>query len=98
MFLFLMTTIRIHAMSLSVTGIEHRKIEPIAKHLSHCKINQSGWPNQTDRSEGNTKLNNYAYKNSEKTQIIFINNLMINLQLIGSQQTHRKKELHRINL
>ena len=27
----------------TVTGIEHRKIEPITKHLSHCKINQSSW-------------------------------------------------------
>ena len=46
----------IRVMSLSVTGIEQRKTEPITKHLSHCKINQSSWPNQTDRSERNTKL------------------------------------------
>ena len=32
------------------------------------------------------------------TQIIFMNNLIINPQFIGSQQTHRKEELHRIVL
>ena len=37
-------------------------------------------------------------KSSEKTQIIFIDNLIINPQFIGSQQTHRKKVLHRIDL
>ena len=42
--------------------------------------------------------NNPAYKNSEKTQIIFMNNLIINQQFTGSQQTHRKKGLHRIDL
>ena len=33
-----------------------------------------------------------------KIQIIFINNLIINSQFIGSQQTHRKRRLHRIEL
>jgi hypothetical protein len=28
----------------------------ITKHLSHYKINQSSWPNQTDRPERNRKL------------------------------------------
>src|SRR5215216_5939671 len=51
-----MATIQIRVMSLSVTGIEHRKIEPITKHLSDCKKNQSSWPNQINRSERNTKL------------------------------------------
>ena len=55
-FLSLMETIQIRVMSLSVTGIEHRNIEPITKHLSHCKVNQCSWPNQIDRSERNTKL------------------------------------------
>ena len=32
------------------------------------------------------------------TQIIFMDNLIINPQFIGSQQTHRKKGLHRIDL
>ena len=35
---------------------------------------------------------------SGKTQIIFIDNLIINPQFIGSQQTHRKRVLHRIDL
>ena len=38
-------------MSLSVTEIEHRKIEPITKHPSHGKINQSSWENQTNKPE-----------------------------------------------
>ena len=33
----------------SVTGKEHRKIEPKAKHFSHGKNYQSSWPNQTDK-------------------------------------------------
>ena len=73
-------------------------IEPKAKHLSHCKKNQSSWPNQNDSSKRNTKISNHAYKNSEKIQIIFIDNLIINPQFIGSRQTHRKKVLHRIDI
>ena len=34
----------------------------------------------------------------KKTQIIFIDNLIINPQFIGSRQTHRKRVLHRIDL
>ena len=34
------------------------------------------------------KISNHAYKNSEKNQIIFIDNLIINPQFIGSPQTH----------
>src|SRR3989337_1230572 len=41
---------------------------------------------------------NHASKSSEKTQIIFIDNLIINPQFIGSQQTHRRRRLHRIDL
>ena len=92
-FLSLMSTIQIRVMSLSVTGIEHRKIEPITKHLSHCKKNQSSWPTKIDRSERNTNLPNHAYKNSEETQIIFVDKLIINPQFIGSRQTHRKKSI-----
>ena len=33
-----------------------------------------------------------------KIQIIFRDKLIINPQVIGSQQTHRKKVLHRIDL
>ena len=36
--------------------IERRKIEPITKHLSHCKKNQYSWQNQVDRLEKNKKL------------------------------------------
>ena len=82
----------------TVTRKGHRKIEPKAKHFSHCKKNQSSWPNQIDRSKRLAKISNYAYKNSEKIQIIFIDKLIINPQLIGSRQTYRKKVLHRIDL
>src|SRR6187399_2812689 len=85
-------------MSLSVIGIEHCKIEPKAKHFSHCKKYQSSWPNKTDSSKRITKILDHAYKNSEKTQIIFIDNLIIDAQFIGSWQTHRKRILHRIDL
>ena len=74
------------------------KSEPKAKHLSHCKKNQSSWPNQTNNSKRNTKIPNHAYKNSKKIQIIFIDKLIINPQFIGSRQTHRKRGLHRIDL
>ena len=82
----------------TVTGKGHRKIEPKAKHFSHCKKNQSSWPNQIDSSKRLAKISNHAYKNSEKIQIIFIDKLIINPQFIGSRQTHRKRVLHRIDL
>src|SRR3989337_3739219 len=74
------------------------KIEPKAKHLSHCKKNQSSWPNQTNNLKRNTKIPNHAYKNSEEIQIIFIDKLIVNPQFIGSRQTHRKRILHQIDL
>ena len=78
--------------------VKSRKIEPKAKHLSHCMKSQSSWPNQTDNSKRNTKISNHAYKSSKKIQIIFIDKLIINPQFIGSRQTHRKRVLHRIDL
>ena len=69
-----------------------------AKHLSHCKKNQSSWPNQTDNSKRLAKTSNHAHKNSEEIQIIFLDKLIINPQFIGSQQKHRKRRLHRIDL
>ena len=68
----------IHVVSLSVTGIEHRKIEPKDKHFSHCKKDQSSRPNQTDNSKRFAKTSNHAYKNLEEIQIIFIDKLIIN--------------------
>src|SRR3954463_11013347 len=82
----------------TVTGKGHRKIEPKAKHFSHCKKNKSSWPNQVDSSKRLAKISNHAYKNSEEIQIIFIDKLIINPQFIGSRQTHRKRLLHRIDL
>ena len=82
----------------AVTGKGHRKIEPKATHFSHCKKNQSSWTNQIDNSKRLAKISNHAYKNSEKIQIIFEYNLIINPQFIGSRQTHRKIILHRIDL
>ena len=84
----------IHNMCLAaptITGKGHRKIEPKAKRFSHCKKNQSSWPNQVDSTKRLAKISNHAYKNSEEIQIIFIYKLIINPQFIGSRQTHRKK-------
>ena len=82
----------------AVTGKGHRKIEPKAKQFSHCKKNQSSWPNQIDSSKRLAKISNDAYKNLEEIQIIFIDKLIINPQIIRSRQTHRKRILHRIDL
>ena len=81
-----------------VTGKGHRKIEPKAKHFSHCKKTQSSWPNQIDSSKRLAKLWNHAYNNSEKIQIILIDKMIINPQFIRSRQTHCKKVLHWIDL
>jgi len=78
--------------------VRTQKIEPKAKHFSHCKKNQASWPNQTDNSKRNTKIPNHAYKNSEEIQIIFIDKLIINPRFIKSRQTHCKRVLHRIEL
>ena len=75
----------------AVTGKRHRKIEPKAKHFSHCKNYQSSWPNQIDSSKRLAKISNHAYKNSEKIQIIFMDKLIINPPFFGSRQTYRKK-------
>ena len=53
---------------------------------------------ETDNSKRLAKISNHAYKNSENNQIIFIDNLIINPQFIGSRQTHHKRVLHRIDL
>ena len=82
----------------SITGKGHHKIEPEAKHFSHGKKNQSSRPNQTDNSKRLAKITNHTYKNLEEIQIIFIDKLIINPQFIGSQQTHCKKVLDRIDL
>ena len=81
-----------------VTGWGHHKIEPKTKHFSHCRNYQSSWPNQTNNSKRLAKIWNHAYKNSEEIQMIFMDNLNINSQFIGSRQTHRKRVLHRIDL
>ena len=49
------------SLGLTLLLIERTMMDPlylwvITKHLYHCKINQSSWPNQTDRSKRNTKL------------------------------------------
>ena len=82
----------------TVSGKGHRKIEPKAKHFSHCKKDQSSRPNQTDNLKRLAKISNYAYKNSTKNQILFIDNLDHKPTIHRSQQTHRKRRLHRIDL
>ena len=62
---------------------------------SHCKINESSWPNKTQILENKYEaIGNHAYKRSKKTQITFMDkniDLIINSKFIGSQQTHHKK-------
>ena len=75
----------------TITRKGHLKIEPKAKHFSHCKENQSSWPNQTDSSNRIAKISNHAYKNSKKIQIIFIDNHRISANT-------PQKVLHQIDL
>ena len=82
----------------AVTRKGHRKIERKAKHISHCKKDQSSRPNQTDNSKRLAKISNHAYKNSDKNQILFIDKLDHKPTIHRSQQTHRKRRLHRIDL
>ena len=57
--------------SLFVTGIEHRKIEPKAKHFSHCKNYQSSWPNQTDNLKRLAKITqSYIKEFREESNIV----------------------------
>ena len=65
---------------------------PIARNINPVRQNS-----KIDRRELQIH-NNQAYKNLERTQIIFMNNLIIIPQFIGSRQTHRKRRLHRIDL
>ena len=44
----------------TVTGKGHRKIEPKAKHFSHCKKDQSSRPNHTDNSKRLAKITNHT--------------------------------------
>ena len=81
-----MATIQIRVVSPSVTGIEHRKIEPIIKHLSDCKKNQSRWPNQINRSERNTKPYKSCIKEFREDSKIFIDNLIV---------THNSSDLNK---
>ena len=45
-----------HLAAPTVTGKEDRKIEPKAKHFSHCKNDQSSRPNQTYTSKRLAKI------------------------------------------
>src|ERR687897_2824185 len=82
----------------AVTGKGNRKIEPKDKHFSHCKKDQSSRPNQTDNSKRLAKISNHAYKNSEKNQILFIDNLNHKPTIHRISANTPQKELHRIDL
>ena len=82
----------------AITGKGHRKIEPKAKHFSHCKKDQSSRPNQTDNSKRLAKISNHAYKNSEKNQILFIDKLDHKPTIHRIPTNPPRKELHRIDL
>ena len=93
-----MATNIICVVSLSVTGIEHRKIDPKAKHFSHCKKDQSSRPNQTDNLKRLAKISNCKQKNSEKNQIILIDNQVHKPTIHRISANTPQKELHRIDL
>ena len=76
----------------------HHKIEPKAKHFSHCKKDQSSRPNQTDNAKRLAKILNHAYKNSKKNQILFIDNLNHKPTIHRISTNTPQKELHRIDL
>ena len=82
----------------AVTGKGHRKIEPKAKHFSHWKKDQSSRPNQTDNSKRLAKILNHAYKNSEKNQILFIDNLDHKPTIHRISTNTPQKVLHQIDL
>ena len=75
---------------------------PLQSTSSHCKINRSSWKNKTQISEKKYEaISDHAYKRTKKTQITFMDrniDLIINSKFIGSQQTHRKKDLHHMDL
>ena len=73
-------------------------IEPKAKHFSHCKKDQSIRPNQTNNSKRLAKISNHAYKNSEKNQILFIDNLDHKPTIHRISTNTLQKVLHRIDL
>ena len=51
-----MATIQYVPSAPTVTRKGHHKIEPKAKHFSHCKKDQSSRPNQTDNSKRLAKI------------------------------------------
>ena len=55
----------------AINGKGHRKIEPKAKHFSHCKKDQSSRPNQTDNSKRLAKITqSYIKEFREDSNII----------------------------
>ena len=88
-----------HVMSLSVTKIEHHKIEPITKHLFQWqeKSIQLAKPNQ-NFGEYIRGYNNHAYKSSTKTQIIFIDRTYHKLTIHRIQTNTPQKVITRIDL
>ena len=78
----------------TVTRKGHSKIEPKARHFSHCKKDQSSRPNQTDNSKRLAKILNHAYKNSEKIQIFLIGKLDHKPTIHRISTNTPQKELH----
>ena len=78
----------------AVTGKGHRKNEPKAKHFSHYKKDQASRPNQTDNSKRLAKISNHAYQNSDKNQIIFIDNQIHKPTIHRISANTPQKELH----
>ena len=73
-------------------------IEPKAKHLSHCKKDQSSRPNQTDNSKRLAKITQSYIKEFRGDSNILIDKLDHKPTIHRCPQTHRKRRLHRIDL
>ena len=54
----------------TATRIGHRKIEPKAKHFSHCRKDQSSRPNQTDNSKRLANNQSYIKEFREDSNIV----------------------------
>ena len=80
------------------TGKGHHKIEPKAKHFSHCKKDQSSTPNQTDNSKRLAKIFKSCIKDFREESNIDIDNLDHKPTIHPISTNTPQKELHRIDL
>ena len=54
-------------------GLSTARLNPLQSTSSHGKINQSSWPNQTNKSKKKYEAMVIMHKRVQKTQLIFMN-------------------------